>query len=187
MRNLNGRKHGELSTILTKEFLLQEHFSNRKTISQISKEVGCSHKAVRLYLDKYKLKTQIYDIYHPTMKSHPMWKGYGDISMSYWGNVIQGAKHRKLPFRLTIEEGWDLFLGQHRKCALSGRTIGFEHPKSNTASLDRIDSTRPYEKGNVQWVHRDLNYAKQSMTTEDFIQMCEEVSSYAKIRKNTCC
>ncbi len=182
MRNISGRRHGELRDVLTREFLYQEHYVKKKPMYQIAKDVGCTHKSVTYYLNKYKMPIQIYDIFHPSLKAHPYWKGHGDISMSYWGNVRQGAKHRNIGFNITIEEAWDLYLKQNRKCALSGRPIGFEQPKSNTASLDRIDSSKPYELKNVHWVHRDLNYAKQSMTVNDFIQMCIEVTSYAKLQ-----
>lgn len=56
----------------------------------------------------------------------------------------------------------------------------------NSASLDRIDSSKGYSINNVQWVHKDVNFAKQSMTMKDFVQLCDEVSNYAKIQ-NTCC
>ena len=180
MRNLKGRKHGELREVLTKEFLTREHFQNKKTLSQISREVGCTHKAVRYYMDRYKMETQIYDIFHPFLKDHQNWKGYGDISMSYWGNVRTGARNRNIPFDIDIKDAWSLYLKQQKRCALSGRRIGFEMPKMNSASLDRIDSTKPYVLSNVQWVHKDLNYAKQSMATKDFIRLCQEVSEYAK-------
>ena len=30
-----------------------------------------------------------------------------------------------------------------------------------TASLDRIDSTKGYVRGNIQWVHKDINWFKR--------------------------
>ena len=36
------------------------------------------------------------------------------------------------------------------------------------ASLDRIDSSLPYEVGNIQFVSRTLNYAKNSMSHDEF-------------------
>jgi len=52
--------------------------------------------------------------------------------------------------------------------------------KQQTASLDRIDSSKGYIEGNVQWVHRKINMMKQSYTQEEFIELCQAV-----VRNNT--
>ena len=41
-----------------------------------------------------------------------------------------------------------------------------------TASLDRIDSTKSYNVGNVQWVHKDINFMKGSLSENKFIEYC---------------
>lgn len=99
--------------------------------------------------------------------------GYEEIYGSYWNSIRDGAIKRNLEFNITLEEIWDLFLKQNRKCALSGVGIEFK-PKSGvqTASLDRIDSNFGYTISNVQWVHKDINFMKQSMKDTDFINWC---------------
>jgi hypothetical protein len=120
-------------------------------------------------------------------------KGHGDISLTYWSDLKHGAtgtkNHRRsrrtLKFDISIEQGWKLYEDQDRKCSLSGLPIGFckiglSRPgyriKYQTASLDRIDSTKDYILDNVQWVHKDINKMKNVFTQEEFIKYCELVT-----------
>lgn len=165
----------KFDTILTKEFLIEQHFAKKKSLYQIGKDVGCNHKTVLNYLNEYGLVANAPNYSGRGNDKHPMWKGYNDISHTYWANLKHGAKTRKIIFELSIEYAWSLYILQQKKCYLSGIDIGFEASKSNTASLDRIDSNKGYIKGNVQWLHRDINFAKQSMTNIQFIEMCRRV------------
>jgi len=111
------------------------------------------------------------------------WEGFEDISGWYWSNVQNNAKKRKLPFDLTKEYVWDLFLKQDKKCVLSGEPICFnsnhwKDKKNGTASLDRKDSSKGYIEGNVQWVHKDVNYMKQSMSDEEFILWIKKIHDF---------
>ena len=36
----------------------------------------------------------------------------------------------------------------------------------NTASLDRIDNSKGYIKGNIRWVSRSINYMKNDMSDD---------------------
>lgn len=119
-------------------------------------------------------------------------KGCGDLTLTFLYRIKLGAKSRGIEWNdnLTIEYLWNLFLKQGRKCALSGLDISLRkdantpinNKKHNldyttfTASLDRIDSNKPYEIGNVQWVHRNVNIMKNSFSQEYFIQMCNLIS-----------
>lgn len=40
------------------------------------------------------------------------------------------------------------------------------------ASLDRIDSSQGYIKGNVQWVHKDINKMKFDLSQDRFLELC---------------
>lgn len=73
---------------------------------------------------------------------------------------------------------WRLFLKQERKCALTDLLLTFEKQKrgEKTASLDRIDSSKGYVNGNVQWVHKDINWMKNRFSQERFIEMCKLVA-----------
>ena len=122
-------------------------------------------------------------------KNHPLWSGHGDISGQFWAAIKNSAKRRKpneISFEITIEEAWKLYQDQDGKCALSGIEITFasknKSSEKNTASLDRIDSTKPYHINNVQWLHKDINLMKNSLIEEQFIKWCILISNYSSSR-----
>lgn len=114
---------------------------------------------------------------------NPLWKGQGEISAKRWHHIITTAtKKRNWEFTITIEQAWSLFLGQDRKCALTGEILTFElwpNEYKGTASLDRVDSTKGYTLDNVQWIHKDINLAKRAKTEKEFIEMYRKVVSHA--------
>ena len=120
-------------------------------------------------------------IHHRTGAEHYKWTGCGEISGRYICDLKKHAKQREMPFNLTKEEMWKQFLKQNKTCALTGRPLSFCRGKETyetTASLDRIDSTKGYVRGNVQWVHKDINWFKRDYPQDKFLKMCKEVSDY---------
>lgn len=115
------------------------------------------------------------------------WKGCGEISGNYWSCIRQGAIRRKIPFDLPIQYGWSLYLKQKKKCAISGLDIHFINGYSfngkggQTASLDRIDSTKGYVESNVQWVHKAVNVMKWNMTEDYFFKVCKAIVEHQKL------
>ncbi len=109
-----------------------------------------------------------------------MWRGIGTMPATMFTRVKAGAKRRKLEFNLTFQYMWDLYEKQNGKCRFSGMDIGFGRVnlKEITASLDRINSELGYLKGNVQWIHKDINYMKQTMKDEYFIDLCKKIAKY---------
>ena len=106
------------------------------------------------------------------------WKGIGDLSQTFMSRMIRNAEVRDIPFQVSKEYLWQLYQKQNSKCALSGLPINFAEKTtdSNDASLDRIDSSQGYIKGNVQWVHKDINKMKMDLPQERFIELCKLVS-----------
>jgi hypothetical protein len=104
-----------------------------------------------------------------------------ELTGSFFGQIQHSAQVRNLAFEVTQQHLWDLFVTQGRRCALTGWELMMpRHRVKGTASLDRIDSSKPYCEGNLQWVHKDVNLAKQSMTNEQFITMCSSVTAHEK-------
>jgi hypothetical protein len=124
-------------------------------------------------------------------KIHKNWKGYGEISASFFIRLKEIAKRRKIKFNLNIKFLSDLYEKQKRKCAISGLEITFpltwkeSHKFNYTCSLDRIDSSKEYTKDNVQWVHKNINMMKQQFEEKYFISLCNEISKFNK--KETIC
>lgn len=126
----------------------------------------------------------------PFVKSgevHHQWNGIGEISGGKLYSIKNGAKKRGIGFNITKEYMWELFIKQNRKCALSGVNLTFginigleENKEKVTASLDRIDNTKGYIEGNVWWVHRDINWMKNTFEVNYFFKLCDDISNHNK-------
>ena len=115
-------------------------------------------------------------------KESALYGGYEDISGKFFGSIKRGAVYggRKFDFKISIEYLWNLFIKQNRKCILTGLELSFPETSDGigTASLDRIDSSKGYIEGNVQWVHKDINLMKNYFNENYFIEMCKKVASH---------
>lgn len=117
-------------------------------------------------------------------KSHKF-KGVGLIPKTLWDRMV--SRHRrsgdpKKEVKISMEYAWQLFLEQGGRCALSGIELTFpptyKRNAEGTASLDRIDSSRCYEEGNVQWVHKNINQMKSNFEEGVFLEMCRKVAGW---------
>lgn len=111
------------------------------------------------------------------------WKGYEGISSSHFSSIKSGAKIRGLEFKITIEYVWNLYVQQNKRCALTNLPINFTEKVrdfNGTASLDRIDSSKGYIEGNVQWVHKYINKMKWDLSQKEFIKFCILVADFNK-------
>ncbi len=112
------------------------------------------------------------------------WQGVGEFPQSHYRTIYHGAKAKNLEFSVSPEYLWDLFLVQNRRCVFTGWSLSFtesyNNKKSRTASLDRIDSSKGYVEGNVQWVHRDVNKLKKNMGDERFVELCLAVADHVE-------
>jgi len=109
----------------------------------------------------------------------------GDLSDTLYGRFKKGAKVRNLVFDVEKEYLWKLFVEQGKKCALSGLPLTIEKSVSRKkgepnidASLDRIDSSKGYIVGNLQWVHKDVNKMKQNLTEKRLRELCRLIINH---------
>ena len=114
----------------------------------------------------------------PKSNSH---KGYykGVLRASFVHKYKTGAETRGLDFTVSFNDLADLLIEQDFRCALSGECLDAMEV-SNNASLDRIDSSLGYVKGNVQWVTSEVNMMKQAYSQERFIEVCRLVADKEK-------
>ena len=115
---------------------------------------------------------------------HRGWKGEGELTGNYWCQIKNHARRRGINFKVSIKTAWKKFLSQKGRCALSGIPIGFPKGKyickEQTASIDRIDSTKGYTSNNIQWVHKTIQGMKMNWPEKVFISMCKKVSENNK-------
>lgn len=104
--------------------------------------------------------------------------GYKGISGTQWGAIRSHARQRDISFEITIEEAWDRFVEQNERCALTGVEIvhaKYKNDPNKTASLDRIDSSKPYIRENIQWVHKTVNFMKHTLSDDELFSWCSRV------------
>jgi len=107
-------------------------------------------------------------------KKNYFFRGYGNINLTYWTSVIKGAKNRNLCLEITIINAWDLFISQRGYCALTGLPIYLTYNSNQTASLDRIDSSKGYTQDNIQWIHKDINVKlKRNLSESKLREYCK--------------
>lgn len=108
-------------------------------------------------------------------------KFYEGIRISWVEKCKAGAEYRGIQWDLSVEYIWQLYLAQDKRCALSGKYIGWaKEGQIHTASIDRVDSTEGYIMGNIQIVHKDINFMKQQYSQEYFAEMCKLVAGKVK-------
>lgn len=123
-------------------------------------------------------------------------KGCGEVSKEIFKRIKRHSQDRrrkdisKMPFTITIEYIWDLYVKQKGICAISGlplmlhlkgkKVTSHDYFSYVTASLDRIDSNIGYIPGNVQWVHKWVNIMKNSMSDEQLKYICQTIYFYNK-------
>lgn len=109
----------------------------------------------------------------------------GTLSRTQYAQYKNSAIRRDITWELSMEYLWNLYILQNKKCSLSGLDLILEikiprKGRLNTASIDRIDSSKPYVEGNVQWVHKDINKLKNDFDELTFIKLCTLVSNHSK-------
>jgi hypothetical protein len=104
------------------------------------------------------------------------------ITKTFFNYFKNGAKRRGVEFNITVDYVNSIWTGV---CAISNLEItapittdgnGNFSRDGITASLDRIDSSKGYIEGNVQWVHKFINIMKNGFSQEEFIYLCHQVA-----------
>jgi hypothetical protein len=95
-----------------------------------------------------------------------------------FSSLLKRARERgsedKVDFDIIYLE--ELYKRQEKKCALTGWDILFTKRGVNTASVDRIDSTKEYTKDNIQIIHKNINRMKNIFSDEYFYRVCEAIT-----------
>ncbi len=96
-------------------------------------------------------------------------------------NFITKAKKRKRMGDISLEDILSVWKNQNGICVYSGVKLSLP-PSTGTisiiflASLDRIDSNKPYSIGNIQFVSAAMNYMKGLMSHEETECLCKLIA-----------
>ena len=143
-----------------KQFSMRKDYVDR--LYKNNKPITCGCQ--RVYLEK---------------DQHFLWSGFNDISGFYFSSFRCKAKRKKIIFDITIEDIWNIYLKQDKLCNLSKVPVFFSKSRKKeeqTASIDRIDSSKGYTVDNIQIVHKNINLMKNVLTQPDFVNWCKLVS-----------
>lgn len=109
-------------------------------------------------------------------------------NLSPFRYYLRNIRNRYKIVEITLDDlknQWDI---QHGICEISGaKLILSSYKKINknpiySASIDRIDSTKGYVKGNIRWVSKAINWMKNDMTDDMVWELCELISNNIKKR-----
>ena len=89
--------------------------------------------------------------------------------------ALYRAKERNLEFDISVD---DIFIPD--KCPVFNFPLSWQGSKDNSPSLDRIDSTKGYVKGNIIVISTKANRLKSDGTLSDF----EKIISWLKALSN---
>jgi len=106
-----------------------------------------------------------------------------NISINFFNNYKRNALSRGIEFNVSLEYVADLYKKQNGKCALSGMPIEIKgNPwKGQNGSLDRIDSTKGYIEGNVQWLHKTVNGMKWDLEEEKLLELVKQIYNHKQL------
>jgi len=121
-----------------------------------------------------------------TVSKYPMpvnKTGCNGLSGTHFFSIKNSAKIRKITFDVTPEFLWKLYEDQFGMCAISGVRIHLKDAIKNnsvdwsvvTASLDRIDSSKGYQPGNVWWVHKRVNRLKNDFSMDELLYWSQAI------------
>ena len=91
---------------------------------------------------------------------------------------MRRIKRRFKDYDITKENLKELWDKQNGICPYSGLKMTLEFGYMNSASLDRIDSSKGYMKNNIQFVVLPINYLKNSYSDLDVKRFLKSISSY---------
>lgn len=157
-----GQKIGKW-TIVTGDVVME-----REAMVECMCECGI-RKLVSIYTLVKGTSTSCKDCQRYDGQKNGNWKGIGVVP-GYYLNRRKMDTASKLEAARLIEQ-------QNFTCKLTGLPISFV---DKTASLDRIDSTKPYAVGNMQWVHKNVNVMKNGYNLDYFIKMCKLIAEHNK-------
>lgn len=168
-----GSKFGSW-TVLNHQFIRQKN----KTLINVGCECGTETTIQPWTLSAEKSKSC------PKCAYKKAFKGYEKISITYYKQLKSAAKRRGYVFEISIEYMWGVFKKQKEKCNFTGLDLvltNSNHFKKQTASLDRIDSTKGYVEGNVQWVHKDVNKMKMDLPEKEFFRIVKLINEHKQL------
>jgi hypothetical protein len=176
LEDFKGKKFGKLTPI---------KFNGTKYKTLLDCDCDCGNKKIVSFRDLFYGNVKSCGCYRkerqrPTTIS---------AIMSTFNRLRKTAKIRNISFDLDPQDIIDVYDKQEKKCYFTGIFVYFTKHLSYTrllqnASVDRIDNSKGYIKGNIQIVHKLVNRMRNCCSNKEFINICNIISSKHKIKKD---
>jgi len=112
-----------------------------------------------------------------------------DILAFLNANISRALNRDGFDLEVDIDLDYLFELGEEQEwqCALTGKQLEFKRGGTfwlgkwcnpNSCTIDRIDSSKGYIKGNIQLVTWKANCLKQHLDNDEFIEFCIEVTDH---------
>ena len=118
------------------------------------------------------------------------WQGGEFLSASYFQRLKVRARKANIDFSIDISDLEKIFLRQKGRCVYTDLELKFSPVQSGinhkrvfdqTASVDRIDSTKGYHKNNIQFVHKTVNVIKWDLDENEFLDLVQKIYCYRQL------
>jgi hypothetical protein len=93
-------------------------------------------------------------------------------------NAKKAAVKRGNEFEINISDIVEIWEAQKQICAYSGREMTLKAAKSNSVSIERIDSNIGYTKSNTILVCWAINRMKSDFSFDEFFELCKSVTEH---------
>ncbi len=105
------------------------------------------------------------------------------LKHTVFDQYVINAKSRNFLFSLSFEQALILFLAPCYYCGVEkSNTIGRGIRAFQYNGIDRVDSSKGYEEGNIVPCCRDCNFAKGKKSRDDFLAWAKRVAEYSEKR-----
>jgi hypothetical protein len=109
-----------------------------------------------------------------------------DREFKYLLRKIKHGFNKRKPCSISIDDLKDVWTRQNGKCVYTNIELALPVSSSNPnpkisylmASVDRIDSSKPYCKDNIQFVSRNINYAKNNLSHQQMVDFINMIKKY---------
>lgn len=151
-----------------KEFMRQYRLSNKDKIKNTCKAWVEQNKD-RKYIKSRQWRERNKDKVNVGRKKHAQtlngrrsaWKRGALVRGLVWDEELTLSYFESLP----------------KICHYTNLPLIFDSNQPNTISLDRIDSSKGYIKENIVFCCADINYMKNNLTKERFVNLCKLVAT----------
>lgn len=161
MKNIIGETYNQLTVI--EDLGIKK--ANSSSLRMIKCNCTCGNVTTTNYKDIKSGHTKSCGCLHK-----PFNRSDEDSEFRYYLKMIKG---RNKSYNVSIDDLRKQWAIQHGKCVYTNIPLilathtEYNHPKFMQASIDRIDSKKGYEVGNIQFVSAACNFAKNSMSHDE--------------------